>query len=130
MGGMFAFVASQYRLEVGNKEFFIDLLLYHRQLNCLIAIALKTGEFLTEYVEEMQCYLTALDDFSRLPDENLSIGILLCKSKNKTIVEYALKEPNKPTGIETYKIVSTLPQEFKNQLPEPEQIARLLEGIE
>lgn len=130
MAGMFAFVASQYRLEVGDKEFFIDLLLYHRQLNCLIAIALKTGEFISEYVEDMQCYLGALDDSSRLPNENFSIGIILCKSQHKTIVEYLLREPNRPIRIATYKIVSALPQEFKNQLPEPEQIARLLEGIE
>jgi predicted nuclease of restriction endonuclease-like (RecB) superfamily len=129
MGGMFTFVGSQYRLEVGDKEFFIDLLLYHRQLKCLVAIELKTGEFVPEYVGKMQFYLAALDDLSRLPDENLSIGIILCKSKDKTIVEYALRESNKPIGIATYKVVSTLPQELKNQLPEPEQVARLLAGI-
>ncbi|MEH2035783.1 PDDEXK nuclease domain-containing protein [Nostoc sp.] len=129
MGGMFAFVASQYRLEVGDKEFFIDLLLYHRQLNCLTAIELKTGEFLPEYVEAMQCYLAALDNSYRLPDENLSIGIILCKSKNKTIVQYTLRESNKPIGVATYKVVSTVPQELKNQLPAPEQIAKLLEKV-
>lgn len=129
MGGMFAFVASQYRLEVGDKEFFVDLLLYHRQLNCLIAIELKTGEFLPEYVEEMQCYLIALDDFSRLPDENFSIGIILCKSKNKTIVEYVLRESNKPIDVVTYKVASIVPQELKNQLPAPEQVAKLLEKV-
>ncbi|MDZ7953557.1 PDDEXK nuclease domain-containing protein [Nostoc sp. DedQUE09] len=130
MGGRFTFVGSQYRLEVGDKEFFIDLLLYHRQLKCLVAIELKTGEFLPEYVGKMQFYLAALDDLSRFPDENLSIGIILCKSKNKTIVEYALRESNKPIGIATYKLFSTLPQELKNQLPAPEQVAKLLEGVE
>ncbi|MCC5645955.1 PDDEXK nuclease domain-containing protein [Nostoc sp. CHAB 5824] len=130
MGGRFTFVGSQYRLEVGDKEFFIDLLLYHRQLKCLVAIELKTGEFLPEYVGKMQFYLAALDDLSRFPDENLSIGIILCKSKDKTIVEYALRESNKPIGIATYKLVSTLPQELKNQLPAPEQVAKLLEGVE
>jgi predicted nuclease of restriction endonuclease-like (RecB) superfamily len=130
MGGRFTFVGSQYRLEVGDKEFFIDLLLYHRQLKCLVAIELKTGEFLPEYVGKMQFYLAALDDLSRFPDENLSIGIILCKSKDKTIVEYALRESNKPIGIATYKLFSTLPQELKNQLPAPEQVAKLLEGIE
>lgn len=130
MGGRFTFVGSQYRLEVGDKEFFIDLLLYHRQLKCLVAIELKTGEFLPEYVGKMQFYLAALDDLSRLPDENLSIGIILCKSKDKTIVEYALRESNKPIGIATYKLFSTLPQELKNQLPAPEQVAKLLEGVE
>ncbi len=130
MGGRFTFVGSQHRLEVGDKEFFIDLLLYHRQLKCLVAIELKTGEFLPEYVGKMQFYLAALDDLSRFPDENLSIGIILCKSKDKTIVEYALRESNKPIGIATYKLFSTLPQELKNQLPAPEQVAKLLEGVE
>ncbi|MBD2605116.1 DUF1016 domain-containing protein [Scytonema hofmannii FACHB-248] len=130
MGGRFTFVGSQYRLEVGDKEFFIDLLLYHRQLKCLVAIELKTGEFLPEYVGKMQFYLAALDDLSRFPDENLSIGIILCKSKDKTIVEYALRESNKPIGIATYKLFSTLPEELKNQLPAPEQVAKLLEGVE
>lgn len=130
MGGMFTFVGSQYRLEVGEREFFIDLLLYHRQLKCLVAIELKTGEFLPEYVGKMQFYLATLDDLSRLPDENLSIGIILCKSKDKTIVEYALRESNKPIGIATYQLFSTVPQEFKNQLPAPEQVAKLLEGVE
>ncbi|MCG6133784.1 MAG: PDDEXK nuclease domain-containing protein [Nostoc sp. LLA-1] len=130
MGGRFTFVGSQYRLEVSDKEFFIDLLLYHRQLKCLVAIELKTGEFLPEYVGKMQFYLAALDDLSRFPDENPSIGIILCKSKDKTIVEYALRESNKPIGIATYKLFSTLPQELKNQLPAPEQVAKLLQGVE
>jgi predicted nuclease of restriction endonuclease-like (RecB) superfamily len=130
MGGMFTFIGSQYRLEVGDKEYFIDLLLYHRQLKCLVAIDLKTGEFLPEYVGKMQFYLAALDDFVRLQDENSSLGIILCKSKNKTIVEYALRESNKPIGVATYQMVSTVPQELKNQLPAPEQVAKLLEGIE
>jgi predicted nuclease of restriction endonuclease-like (RecB) superfamily len=130
MGGMFAFVGSQFRLEVGNQEYFIDLLLYHRYLKCLVAIELKTGDFLPEYVGKMQFYLAALDDLVRLPDENLAIGIILCKSKNKTIVEYALRESNKAIGVATYQIVSTVPQELKNQLPAPEQVAKLLEGVE
>ncbi|MEL7408840.1 MAG: PDDEXK nuclease domain-containing protein [Cyanobacteria bacterium J06558_2] len=130
MGGMFAFVGSQYRLEVGDKEYFIDLLLFHRRLKCLVAIELKIGEFLPEYVGKMQFYLAALDDLVRLPEENPPIGIILCKSKQRTIVEYALKESNQPIGVATYQIVSTLPQELKDQLPGPEQVARLLEGIE
>jgi predicted nuclease of restriction endonuclease-like (RecB) superfamily len=130
MGGMFAFVGSQYRLEVGDREYFIDLLLYHRYLKCLVAIELKTGDFLPEYVGKMQFYLAALDDLVRLPDENLAIGIILCKSKNKTIVEYALRESNKAIGVATYQIVSTVPQELKNQLPAPEQVAKLLEEVE
>lgn len=129
MGGMFAFVGSQYRLEISEKEYFIDLLLYHRRLKCLVAIELKIGEFLPEYVGKMQFYLAALDDLVRVADENPSIGIILRKSKDKTIVEYALRESNKPIGVATYRIVTILPNELKGQLPEPEQVAKLLEGI-
>ncbi|MBW4619534.1 MAG: DUF1016 family protein [Cyanosarcina radialis HA8281-LM2] len=129
MGGIFAFVGSQYRLEVSNKEYFIDLLLFHRRLKCLLAIELKTGDFLPEYVGKMQFYLAVLNDKVRLDDENPAMGIILCKSKDKTIVEYALKESNKPIGIATYRIVSQLPQELQNELPAPEQIAKLLEGL-
>jgi predicted nuclease of restriction endonuclease-like (RecB) superfamily len=129
MGGLFAFVGSQYRLEISGKEFFIDLLLYHRRLKCLVAIELKIGEFLPEYVGKMQFYLAALDDLVRMADENPSIGILLCKSKDKIIVEYALRESNKPIGVATYRIVTVLPNELKGQLPEPDQVAKLLEVI-
>ena len=126
MGGMLVFTNTQYHLKVNNEDFLIDLLFYHRQLKCLVAIDLKIGEFVPEYLNTIQLYLPALDDVSRLPDENLSIGILVCQSKDKTIVKYVIPESDK--GI--YKVVLTLPQEFKNQLPEPEQAAKLLEGIE
>lgn len=130
MGGMFTFVGSQYRLEISDEEYFIDLVLFHRQLKCLVAVELKIGKFLPEYVGKMQFYLAVLDSTAKLPDENPAIGIILCKSKDKTIVEYALKESNKPIGVASYKMVSTVPQELKNQLPAPEQVAKLLEGID
>jgi len=130
MGGIFAFVGSQYRLEIDDEEYFIDLVLFHRQLKCLVAVELKIGKCLPEYVGKMQFYLAVLDSTAKLPDENPAIGIILCKSKNKTIVEYALRESNKPIGVATYKIVSTVPQELKNQLPAPEQVAKLLQGID
>ncbi|UKO97860.1 PDDEXK nuclease domain-containing protein [Nostoc sp. UHCC 0870] len=130
MGGIFAFIGSQYRLEVDDEEYFIDILLYHRRLKCLVAIELKIGKFLPEYVGKMQFYLAVLDNTVKLPEENPSIGIILCKSKQRTIVEYALKESNKPIGVATYQIVSKVPQELKNQLPDPEQVAKLLEGFE
>ncbi|MCV3213217.1 PDDEXK nuclease domain-containing protein [Plectonema radiosum NIES-515] len=129
MGGMFTFIGSQYRLEISDKEYFIDLLLFHRRLKCLVAIDLKIGEFLPEYVGKMQFYLAALDDKVRLEDENPSVGIILCKLKDKTIVEYALRESNKPIGVATYRIVSTLPQELQDKLPTPKQIAKLLSGF-
>ncbi|MDZ7830314.1 MAG: PDDEXK nuclease domain-containing protein [Desulfobacterales bacterium] len=129
MGGMFAFMGSQYRLEVDGKEFFIDLLLFHRRLRCLVAIELKIGEFLPEFVGKMQFYLTALDRQVRQADENPSIGIILCKEKNHTIVEYALHDARKPIGVATYEITRTLPQSLKGQLPSPQEIAHLLEDL-
>jgi len=130
MGGMFAFMGSQYRLEVDNREYFIDLLLFHRRLRCLVAIELKVGEFQPEFVGKMQFYLTALDRNVRQKDENSSIGIILCKEKNRTIVEYALHDARKPIGVATYEITKKLPAALKGQLPSPEEIVRLLEGIE
>jgi predicted nuclease of restriction endonuclease-like (RecB) superfamily len=127
MGGLFAFVGSQYRLEVDGREFFIDLLLFHRRLRCLVAIELKIGEFQPEFVGKMQFYLTALDRQVREKGENPSIGIILCKEKHRTIVEYALYNATKPIGVATYRIVKRLPKELKGQLPGPEEIAKLLE---
>ena len=128
MGGLFAFVGSQFRLEVEDKEYFIDLLLFHRRLKCLVAVELKIGEFQPEYVGKMQFYLAALDRQVREKGENPSIGIILCKEKNRTIVEYALQDGRKPIGVATYQIVKRLPKELKGQLPGPEEIAKLLDG--
>ena len=130
MGGLFSFVGSQYRMEVDGREFFIDLLLFHRRLRCLVAIELKVGEFQPEFVGKMQFYLTALDRQVREKGENPSIGIILCKEKRRTIVEYALYNATKPIGVATYRIVKRLPKELRGQLPGPEEIARLLEDGE
>lgn len=130
MGGMFAFVGSQFRLEVDGEEFFIDLLLFHRRLKSLVAIELKIGKFQPEFVGKMQFYLTALDRQVREADENPSIGIILCKEKNRTVVEYALYDARKPIGVATYRTVKRLPKELKGMLPAPEEIARLLEATE
>lgn len=130
MGGMFAFMGSQYRLEVDDDEYFIDLLLFHRRLRCLVAIELKIGKFQPEFVGKMQFYLAALDRQVRQEDENPSIGIILCKEKKRTVVEYALHDARTPIGVATYEITKTLPKELKGQLPPPEEIAALLEGIE
>ncbi len=127
MGGMFAFIGSQFRLAVSDKEFFVDLLLFHRRLKALVAIDLKIGDFEPSHVGQMQFYLAVLDDKVRLPDENPSIGIILCKSRDRTVVEYALRESNKPIGVAAYRIVTTLPAELRELLPSPEQIAELLE---
>lgn len=129
MGGAFAFMGNQYRLEVEGNEYFIDILLYHRRLRCLIAIELKIGEFKPEYVGKMQFYLAALDAEMREKYENPSIGIIVCKEKKRTIVEYALKESNKPIAVAQYKMTTKLPKELKKQLPSPEQIQDLVQNI-
>lgn len=119
MGGVYAFVGSQFRLEVEDEEYFIDLLLYHRRLCSLVAIELKIGKFQPEFVGKMQFYLRALDEQVRMEGENPSIGIILCKEKKRTIVEYALHDASKPIGVATYQILKHLPQELKGQLPSP-----------
>lgn len=127
LGGSLSFIGGQFRLEVGDKEYFIDILLYHRYLRCLVAMELKIGEFLPEYVGKMQFYLTALDKHVKTQHENPSIGIIVCKTKNRTIVEYALQQSKKPIGVVSYKITSRLPKDLKRELPSPEQAARLLD---
>lgn len=129
MGGYFTFVGNQYRLEIDDQEFSIDLLLYHRQLRCLVAIELKIGAFKPEYAGKMQFYLSALNDRAKLQDENPSIGIILCKGKSRTIVEYALKDTKKPIGVSTYKLTDKLPHELKKYLPAPEEMIKRLEEL-
>jgi hypothetical protein len=130
MGGMFTFVGRQFRLQVADKEYFIDLLLYHRRLRCLVAIELKIGEFIPEYIGKMQFYLAVLNDKVKLEGENPTIGIILCKDKNKMIVEYALDQSVSPVGISEYKLVSTLPEDLQKHLPGPGQIAEILNIID
>ena len=130
MGGYFTFVGNQYRMEIDGQEFFIDLMLYYRQLRCLVAIELKIGAFKPEYAGKMQFYLSALNDIAKLPDENPSIGIILCKDKSRTIVEYALKDTKKPIGVATYKMTGKLPRELKKYLPSPEEMIERIQCLE
>ena len=129
MGGNFAFMGSQYHLNVGGDDFYIDLLLYHRSLKSLIAIELKIGEFRPEFIGQLQFYLTALDKQIKMEHENPSIGIIICKSKNRTVVEYALSDSDKPIGVSTYQIRDTLPEQMKDLLPSPEEIRKRLEDL-
>jgi len=129
MGGQITFAGSQFPLKAGKKEYAIDLLLYHRFMKCLIAIDLKVGEFEPEHVGKMQFYLAALDDKVKMKDENPSIGIIVCKEKDRTIVEYALKQSNKPIGVTTYSITKTLPKNLRKLLPGKKQIELLIEGL-
>jgi predicted nuclease of restriction endonuclease-like (RecB) superfamily len=130
MGGYFTFVGNQYHLPVGGENYHIDLLLFHRQLRSLIAIDLKIGSFTPEYAGKMQFYLTALDETKKLPDENPSIGIIICKDKERTIVEYALKSSDKPIGVATYSLHKSLPENLRSLLPSPDEIAAIVAGIE
>jgi predicted nuclease of restriction endonuclease-like (RecB) superfamily len=128
MGGAFAFMGNQFRLEVDGDEYFIDILLYHRRLKCLIAVELKVGKFLPEHVGKMQFYLAALDSTVREKCENPSIGIILCKDKGRTTVEYALRESKKPIAVAQYRVTPTLPKNLQKELPAPEQIRALLDS--
>ncbi|WP_434684961.1 PDDEXK nuclease domain-containing protein [Pseudanabaena minima] len=124
IGHQFAFIGNQYKLQVGEKEYFIDLLLYHRQLQCLVAIELKIGEFIPEYKGKMEFYLTVLNDTIKLDHENDAIGIIICKEKDRTVVEYSLKSSNMPIGVATYNTSAKLPKQYQELLPDREEIAK------
>jgi predicted nuclease of restriction endonuclease-like (RecB) superfamily len=126
LGKDFSFIGNQYRIMVEEQEYFIDLLFFNRQLQCLVAFELKRGDFKPEYLGKMNFYLSALDDLVRLPHENPSIGIILCKSKKQKIVEYAFRDMTKPMGVAVYKTAADLPSEYKNVLPDAERLKELL----
>jgi len=128
-GGDFSFIGNQYRIEVEDEEYFIDLLLFHRRLQCLVAVDLKIGKFIPEYKGKMEFYLNLLNDRVKLPHENEAIGIIVCKSKKRTIVEYALKDSKKPIGVATYNLSATLPEAYRELLPLPEEIIKKLTGF-
>jgi len=130
VGTSLAFLGSQYRIELEGQEFFIDLLFYHRKLRSLIAVELKISEFIPEHIGKMQFYLSVLDDKERLEGDKPSIGIILCKSKKRTVVEYALKDANKPINVASYHLVKELPKELAKELPSLEQMEKLLKDIE
>jgi len=129
MGGDFSFIGNQYKLDIEGEEFFIDLLLYHRRLKSLVAIELKTTDFKPEYAGKMQFYLAVLDDKVRQKDENPSIGIIICKTKRRTVVEYALKTASSPMGVADYSLSKTLPKELKGLLPSADEIIKSLSHI-
>ena len=129
LGKGFSFVGSQYVLKVGEEEFYLDLLFYHLTLRCFIVIDLKMTEFKPEYAGKMNFYLSAVDDLMRHPEDRPTIGLLLCKSKDRFKVEYALRDINKPIGVADWetRIVKSLPQELKSSLPTVEEIEEELE---
>jgi RecB family endonuclease NucS len=126
LGSDFSFLGNQYRLEVDEKEYYIDLLFYNRRIQCLVAIELKRGEFKPEYVGKLNFYLSALDEYVKLPHENPSIGIILCKSQSKKTVEFAFRDTNKPMGVAIYHLATQLPEPYRNILPDAETLKQLL----
>jgi len=127
MGTDFAFIGNQYKVSVAEDDFYIDLLLYHRRLKCLVVVELKTTKFKPEHAGQMQFYLTALDEQEKGIDENPSIGIIICKGKNRTVVEYALKRVNAPMGVADYTITEKLPNNMQDLLPSSEEIVKHLQ---
>jgi predicted nuclease of restriction endonuclease-like (RecB) superfamily len=122
LGVGFAFVGSQYHLEVGGQDFYLDLLFYHLRLRCFVVIDLKVSEFQPEFAGKMNFYLSAVDEQLRHKDDQPSIGIILCKTKNKVIVEYSLRDANKPMGVSTYQLTESLPKRLKESLPTVEEL--------
>lgn len=127
LGAGFAFMGSQYHLEVGGQDFYVDLLFYHHRLRCLVAIDLKMGDFKPEYAGKMNFYLSALDDLVRHAEDAPSVGLVLCKGKNRTVAEYALRDMTKPIGVAEYRLTHTLPGNLARALPDPADLERLME---
>ena len=125
-GQDFAFMGNQYRLTVDEEDLFVDLLFYHRGLRCLVAVELKSGKFKGAYAGQLNTYLSALDDLVRRPDENPSIGLILCKEKSDKMVEYAFRNTTTPMGVATYTLTSKLPKQYSEALPNPDDLAKLL----
>ena len=125
-GRDFAFLGSQYQVEALGHTHFIDLLFYHRELSCLVAIELKTGSFKNAYLGQLNAYLNILDDFVRKPNENPSVGIILCKDVDKTYVEYMVRTYDKPMGVATFRTADEMPEPLRKALPNIEELKKLL----
>lgn len=126
----FAFLGNQYHLEVGGEDFYIDLLFYNLNLRCYVVIELKTGEFRPEYAGKLNFYLSAVDSQLKAENDSPSIGLLLCKSKNNIIAEYALRDMSKPIGVSEYKVTRKLPKELEEMLPSEEDIQKRIQRDE
>lgn len=128
LGVGFAFVGKQYKIEVANKDYFIDLLFYHLKLRCYFVIELKSVAFKPEFAGKLNFYLSAVDDILKTENDNPTIGLILCKEKDKIEAEYALRDINKPIGISEYQITKSLPNELKSKLPTIEDIEEILDN--
>jgi predicted nuclease of restriction endonuclease-like (RecB) superfamily len=129
MGGDFCFIANQFYLDLNGKDYKVDLLLYHRGLSSLVAIDLKIDEFEPEHTGKMSFYLSLLDNRVKKAHENPSIGIIICKNKDHTTVEFALKDVNKPIGVATYSITKSLPNELSAFFPSSEELVKRVEAV-
>lgn len=129
LGYGFSFIDSQYKLTLGENEYYIDLLFFHRKLNALIAIELKVGKFKPEYAGKMNFYLNVLNDKVKMPHENPSIGIILCTDKDGLEVEYTLQNVVQPMGVSTYTVNETLPKELTDALPSKEELENKLKEV-
>jgi predicted nuclease of restriction endonuclease-like (RecB) superfamily len=129
MGGDFCFIGNQFYIELNDKDYKIDLLLFHRGLQSLVALDLKIGEFVPEHTGKMSFYLSLLDARIKKKHENPSIGIIICKSKDSTTVEFALKDVNKPIGVATYSISKSLPKELSSFFPSSEELIKRVEAV-
>lgn len=128
LGKGFAFLGRQYRIEISETDYFIDLLFYHLELRCYIVIELKAGKFRPEYLGKLNFYLSAVDSQIKKPEDNKSIGILLCKKKDRIEAEYALRDMNKPMGITEYRLTDAIPDNLKAKLPSIEELENKLSG--
>ena len=125
-GRDFAFVGNQYHLEAFSEDFFPDLLFFNRELNCLVVVELKTGDFKPGYLAQLMTYLRILDDKVKKPHENPSIGIVLCKNANKDFVEYVIQDYAKPMGVATYRLSKDMPDKLREALPDIEELKKIL----
>lgn len=122
LGEGFAFLGRQYHLQIENQDFYIDLLFYHIKLRCFVVVELKSEKFKPEYAGKMNFYLSAVDDLLRQPEDNPSIGLILCRSKVGVVAEYTLSDMTKPIGLAEYKLQNTLPENLKTVLPTIEEL--------
>lgn len=125
-GRDFAFIGNQYHLEVYGHDHFPDLLFFNRELNAMVVVDLKKGEFKPSYLGQLAAYLRILDDKVRKPHENQTIGLILCKSADKEYVEYIIQDYNKPMGVATYTTENDMPEKLRNALPPVEELKKLL----
>ena len=128
LGAGFAFVGKQVALEIGGQDFYLDLLFYHLKLRCYLVIELKAGDFKPEHVGQLSFYLSAVDDHYKAEQDAPSIGLLLCKNRNKVIAEYALRDNSKPIRVSEYQLAQSLPPNLEDQLPSIERIEQELQG--